>query len=256
MKKIGSAVMNFDGECAVVTGAATGIGEMCAKLFASRGAKVVLMDFDKEGVSRVANGISGSGGETIISSVDLTDWVAVEDAIKEIENQIGQIHSLVHSAGGFPKYISLTDLPVNQWDGIVDNNLKTFFLLLKAVTPIMKKHNYGRIISLSSAAARSAAHSPHYTASKGGILSLTRQAAKEFGPYGITVNSVAPANVNTPRTIAMRTEEQMDKIKENSPLGRMCDPEEIAWPILFLCSQEAGYITGVTLDVNGGIVMT
>ena len=87
------------------------------------------------------------------------------------------------------------------------------------------------------------------------MLSLTRQAAKEFGPFGITVNSVAPANVNTPSTIAMRTEEQMARIKKNSPLGRMCDPEEIAWPILFLCSREASYITGVTLDVNGGTIM-
>ena len=255
MKKNSSLVMDFEGESAVVTGAATGIGEMCAKLFALRGAKVVLMDFDKNGANRVADEISSSGGKAVVSCVDLTDWLAVEEAINKIEDQVGQIHSLVHSAGGFPQYISLTDLPVNEWDHIVDNNLKSFFLLLKAVTPVMKKFNYGRIISLSSAAARAGAHSPHYTASKGGLLSLTRQAAKEFGPYGITINSVAPANVNTPRTIAMRTEDQMDRIKKSSPLGRMCDPEEVAWPILFLCSREASYITGVTLDVNGGIVM-
>tara|TARA_Y100000588_G_scaffold391138_1_gene498867 strand:+ start:3526 stop:4296 length:771 start_codon:yes stop_codon:yes gene_type:complete len=255
MIKHDSLIMNFDGEVAVVTGAATGIGEMCAKLFASRGANVVVMDFDKKGVERVANDITGSGGKALVACLDLTDWLAIQKSVKRIENEAGHIHSLVHSAGGFPQYISLTDLPVDEWDDIVDNNLKSFFLLLKAITPLMKKNNYGRIISLSSAAARVATHSPHYTASKGGLLSLTRQAAKEFGPFGITVNSVAPANVNTPRTIAMRTEEQMDRIRKNSPLGRMCDPEEIAWPILFLCSRQASYITGVTLDVNGGIIM-
>ena len=255
MNKRDPLIMNFDGEVAVVTGAATGIGEMCAKLFASRGANVVIMDFDKKGAERVADDISDSGGKALVSCLDLTNWLSIKEAVKKIENEEGHIHSLVHSAGGFPKYISLTDLPVDEWDNIVDNNLKSFFLLLKAVTPVMKKNNYGRIISLSSAAARTAAHSPHYTASKGGLLSLTRQAAKEFGPFGITVNSVAPANVNTPRTIAMRTEEQMARIKKNSPLGRMCDPEEIAWPILFLCSREASYITGVTLDVNGGTIM-
>jgi 3-oxoacyl-[acyl-carrier protein] reductase len=138
---------------------------------------------------------------------------------------------------------------------VVDANLKSMFLLLKAVSPIMKEAGYGRIVTLSSAAARISAHSPHYTAAKTGVLGLTRMAARELGPHGITVNAIAPASVKTPRTNAMRTDEQTRRIEQNTPLGRMCEPEEIAWPIVFLCSKEAGYITGVTLDVNGGITM-
>ena len=105
MNKRDPLIMNFDGEVAVVTGAATGIGEMCAKLFASRGANVVIMDFDKKGAERVADDISDSGGKALVSCLDLTNWLSIKEAVKKIENEEGHIHSLVHSAGGFPKYI-------------------------------------------------------------------------------------------------------------------------------------------------------
>jgi 3-oxoacyl-[acyl-carrier protein] reductase len=252
---MGDSVMDFSGSCAVVTGGATGIGEACAHIFARRGAAVVVMDFNAEGAERVVNDIQSEGGDAAAAVVDLTDWKATRAAVGEILQRKGRLDILVHSAGGFPKYITLADIPVEDWDGVVDANLKSMFLLLKAVSPIMKEAGYGRIVTLSSAAARISAHSPHYTAAKTGVLGLTRMAARELGPYGITVNAVAPASVKTPRTNAMRTKEQTKRIEQNTPLGRMCEPEEIAWPIVFLCSREAGYITGVTLDINGGITM-
>ena len=213
------------------------------------------MDFDKNGAERVASDIRNEGGDAFVAVVDLTDWEATESALKGIQKDAGRLDILVHSAGGFPKYISLEDIPVEHWDGVIDANLKSMFLLLKAASPIMKTAGYGRIVTLSSAAARISGHSPHYTAAKTGVLGLTRMAARELGPFGITVNAVAPASVRTPRTNAMRTPEQTNRIEQSTPLRRMCEPEEISWPILFLCSKEAGYITGVTLDVNGGVAM-
>lgn len=247
--------LDFTGQCAVVTGGATGIGESCAHLFARRGATVGIVDFDQDGAERVASDIRNEGGEVFSIVVDLTDWRATKSALDGVRKDAGRLDVLVHSAGGFPKYISLEDIPVEHWDGVVDANLKSMFFLLKAASPIMKDAGYGRIVTLSSAAARISGHSPHYTAAKTGVLGLTRMAARELGPFGITVNAVAPASVKTPRTNAMRTPEQTKRIEQSAPLRRMCEPEEIAWPILFLCSREAGYITGVTLDVNGGIAM-
>lgn len=249
------SVMDFSGQCAIVTGGATGIGESCAHLFARRGATVSVMDFDAKGAERVVGAIRAEGGEAFASVVDLTDWEATRSAVEEVHRRAGRLDILVHSAGGFPRYITLAEIPAEHWDGVVDANLKSTFLLFKAAGPIMSAAGYGRIVTLSSAAARISAHSPHYTAAKTGVLGLIRMAARELGPHGITVNAVAPASVNTPRTMGMRTEAQMENIRRVTPLRRMCDPEEVAWPILFLCSREAGYITGVTLDVNGGITM-
>ena len=247
--------MNFEGQSVIVTGGATGIGESCAHLFAERGAAVTVMDFDAAGAERVAGDVRKKGSDAAASIADLTDFQATREAVEEVHRRTGRLDILVHSAGGFPRYISLLDIPVEDWDGVLNNNLKSMFYLLKAAAPLMIEGGYGRIVTLSSAAARSSNHSPHYTSAKAGVLGLTRQAARELGPHDITVNAVAPASVNTPRTLKMRTEAQTENIKRTTPLRRMCEPAEIAWPILFLCSREAGYITGVTLDVNGGSMM-
>jgi 3-oxoacyl-[acyl-carrier protein] reductase len=131
------------------------------------------------------------------------------------------------------------------------------FFLLKAVAPHMIKQQYGRFVSVSSMAARSGTNPnpPHYTAAKGGMLALTRQAAKDLGPYGITVNAVAPANVATPRTNAIRSPERIAHIQKSTPVGRLAEPEEIANAIIFLASRKASYVTGITMDVNGGATM-
>lgn len=250
-------IMDFSGQSAVVTGAATGIGEACARMFAQGGAAVTVMDIDRKGAERVAEAITSDGGEAHVSIVDLTDWNATSAAVNEVHARAGRIDILVHSAGGFPKYINLMDCPVEAWDAVIDSNLKSLFYLLKALAPLMIASDYGRIVALASMAVRGSSiiSGPHYGAAKAGEIGLIQQAARALGPHGITANIVAPGAVKTPRTNAMRTAEATQRIETNTPVRRLSDPDDIAWPILFLCSREASYITGATLDVNGGASM-
>lgn len=250
-------VLDFEGQSVVVTGAATGIGEACTRMFAERGAIVTLMDIDQDGSQRVADAVRSDGGEAHVSIVDLTDWDATNTAVEEAHARAGRLDVLVHSAGGFPKYISLMDCPVDAWDTVIDSNLKSLFYLLKASAPLMIASNYGRIVALASMAVRGSQviSGPHYGAAKAGEIGLIQQSARALGPHGITANIVAPGAVMTPRTNAMRTPEATARIEANTPMRRLSEPDDIAWPILFLCSREASYITGATLDVNGGASM-
>lgn len=252
-----SEARQFEGQSAIVTGAATGIGEAAARGLAGRGCAVCVMDIDAAGAGRVAEDIRAAGGEAFPSVTDLTDWEATRRGVEEAHRRKGRLDVVVHSAGGFPQYVSLLDCPVEAWDGVVNSNLRSMFYLLKAAAPLMIARGYGRFVALSSMAARSGVNPnpPHYTAAKGGVLALARQAARELGPHGITVNAVAPANVRTPRTLAIRSEERLRHIAQTTPAGRLSEPGEVAAAILFLCSKEAGYITGATLDVNGGAAM-
>ena len=240
-----------------ITGAASGIGKATAISFAENGWNVGLFDINQEGAERVSSSINENGGKAFSSITDLTNWEATEKAVKEAKSREKGLDIVVHSAGGFPKYVSLLDCPVETWEGILNSNLKSMFYLLKAAAPLMIENKYGRFVSLSSMAARSGTNPnpPHYTAAKGGVLALTRQAALELGKHNITVNAVAPANVNSPRGLANRTEERIAHIESTSPMRRLCEPDEIASAVVFLCSTEAGYVTGATLDVNGGATM-
>ena len=249
--------LNFEGQDVIVTGGATGVGEASARLFAGRGASVAILDINGEGAENVAADIREGGGDAQAFEVDLTDWDATRSAVEAAYNRHGRIDVLAHVAGGFPEFFGLLDCPLETWDPMVASNLKSMFILLKAVAPYMIEARYGRIVCFSSLAARSAVNPnpPHYTAAKAGVLGLARQVAGELGPHGITVNAIAPANVATPSTMAIRKPERIRHIEEVTPVGRLCQPEEVAAAVIFLCSREAGYITGVTLDVNGGATM-
>ncbi|MBT5367868.1 MAG: SDR family oxidoreductase, partial [Nitrospinaceae bacterium] len=213
----------FKGQSAFVTGSATGIGEACARKLAAGGAAVAICDFNEEGGRRVAEDIGNSGGQAVYIKADLTDWEQTQAAVVGFKDRHGRLDILVHSAGGFPKYVSLLDCPVDAWDAVVNSNLKSMFYLLKVAAPLMIEGGYGRFVSLSSMAARSGVNPnpPHYTAAKAGVLGLTRQAASELGPHGITVNAVAPANVLTPRTRSIRSQERIAHIEKTTPVGRL-----------------------------------
>jgi len=191
-------------------------------MLAGEGAHVTVMDVNAEGAEAITQSICEGGGSARTSVVDLTEWNATEAAIREAYAGVGQLDIVVHSAGafsaaGFPKYVGLLDCPVEAWDPVLNINLKSMFHLLKVAAPLMIKGEYGRFVSISSMAARSGTNPnpPHYSAAKGGMLALSRQAALELGPHGITVNAVAPANVNSPRGLAGRTSERIEHIKKN-----------------------------------------
>jgi 3-oxoacyl-[acyl-carrier protein] reductase len=252
-----STARNLEGQFALVTGAATGIGEATARELARRGARVGLLDINAEGAARACAAIAAEGGDAWPFVADLTNWDATKRTVEEAHARAGRLDVVVHSAGGFPKYVNLIDCPVEDWDAVVNSNLRSMFYLLKAAAPLMMAARYGRFVTLSSMAARSGVNPnpPHYTAAKGGVLALTRQAALDLGKFGITVNAVAPANVLTPRTLTIRTPERIAHIEKTTPVGRLGTPEEIAAAVVFLASPEASYVTGVTMDVNGGATM-
>ena len=247
----------FQEMTAIVTGGATGIGEATAQTLAKLGASVCIIDINDQGAEAVVSGINSSGGIAVKQIVDLTSWDATTAAVNSFAESNGRLDVVVHCAGGFPSYVSLLDCPVESWDLVVNSNLRSMFYLLKAAAPLMVQRGYGRFVSLTSMAARSGVNPnpPHYTAAKGGMLALTRQAARDLGPHGITVNNVAPANVQTPRTKAIRSADRIAHIQKTTPVGRLSEPQEIADAIVFLASPRASYITGVTLDVNGGATM-
>lgn len=247
----------FKGQVAIVTGGATGIGAAVAKTLAARGASVCVMDLNAEGAELIAAELRAAGNDASACSVDLTHWEKTAAAVSGYAQEKGRLDIVVHSAGGFPAYVNLIDCPVEAWDPVVNSNLRSMFYLLKASALEMMKNTYGRFVSLTSMAARSGVNPnpPHYTAAKGGMIALTRQAARDLGPHGITVNNVAPANVQTPRTRGIRSAERIAHIERTTPLGRLSEPQEIAEAVVFLASPQASYITGVTLDVNGGATM-
>jgi 3-oxoacyl-[acyl-carrier protein] reductase len=249
--------MTFREQVAVVTGAATGIGESTARILAARGARVGVWDIQAEGAARVANAICAAGGDAFAIAADLNSWDETSHQMQSVADRFGRLDVVIHSAGGFPSYVSLLDCPIEAWEPVVNSNLRSMFYLLKAAAPAMIRNRYGRFVTLSSMAARSGVNPnpPHYTAAKGGVLALTRQAARELGPHGITVNAVAPANVQTPRTLAIRSAERIAHIQKTTPVGRLAEPDEVAHAVVFLASSEAGYVTGVTMDVNGGATM-
>jgi 3-oxoacyl-[acyl-carrier protein] reductase len=176
----------FKGQCAIVTGGATGIGESTAKMLAADGAEVTIFDIDEAGCARVVKEIQAAGGRASARRVDLTDWNATRDAVTAVHDAAGRLDVIVHSAGGFPRYVNLLDCPVEDWDLVVNSNLRSMFYLLKVAGPLMMARRYGRFVTLSSMAARSGVNPnpPHYTAAKAGVLGLTRQAALDLGKHG------------------------------------------------------------------------
>jgi 3-oxoacyl-[acyl-carrier protein] reductase len=250
--------MRFTERVAVVTGAAKGIGAAVARAFAAEGARVAALDVDEPGIKSLVSELEGQGAPVLGLGADLTRAADARSAVGAVEARWGRVDILVNNAGGFGIVRPASeDIPDEEWDAILRLNLTSAFLCAKAVLPGMKRRRWGRIINLSSIGGRGAAVllSSHYAAAKAGILGFTRHLALETARSGITVNAIAPGTTATERFKALRTPAETAALVERVPVGRVAEPAEIAECILFLASDAAAYMTGATLDVNGGVLM-
>jgi len=254
---MGKTVFDFSNQVAVITGAALGIGKRSAERFAESGAKVFLIDIDKKGGASAAQEIRGRGGDATFVECDLTDAASVKRAFETVVSKAGRIDILVNSAGGFHMQLAIIDTPEEEWDAVIDRNLKSVFLTAKAVIPVFQKQQSGRIINLGSMAGLTTFNlsSPPYSAAKAGVHALTRVLAYELGKYGVTVNAIAPGTTATERVIAVRSEEQRKMIGKSTLVGRIAEVEDMVGWVLFLAAPESSYLTGQTIAVNGGRLM-
>jgi NAD(P)-dependent dehydrogenase (short-subunit alcohol dehydrogenase family) len=252
--------MRFAGRVAVVTGSSDGIGLATAVLLAAEGAQVVLNARGAERLDSARREVAARGVPPLVIAADVSRPDAVRMLVAETVERFRRIDVLVNNAGGGTAVRDLEGVTDEEWARVVDGNLTSAFLCCRAVAPIMKAHRFGRIVNVASLAGRNVSKlsGPPYTAAKAGMLGLTRHLAQDLGPSGITVNAVAPGVVMVPRVRAKwdaRSEEDRRRIVEGIPLGRVADPDDVAPVIAFLASDDARYVTGVTVDVNGGAFM-
>jgi len=241
---------------AVITGAASGIGEAAAELFAREGAKVVVVDWKEEG-EEVARGIKDVGGEALFVRADVSDPSQVREMVRRAVEAFGRIDILYNNAAvGYSTPIvvgSVEELPEEHWDRVVRINLYSVYLCCKYALPELRKTG-GVILNTSSIMATGAVPGADaYTASKGGIISLSRSLAKKLGPEGVRVNVLCPGTIATPMIAPILEDpEAVRRSEAKIPLGRLGTPEEVARAALFLVSDDASYITGAVLFVDGG----
>ena len=244
---------DFSGKVAVVTGGGQGMGRAVAQRLVEGGAKVVVNDKNGDAARAVADAL-GSGA--LAAPGDVTVKADVDAVVRLAVDAFGSIGILINNAGILFS-TALADMEEEEWDLVIDVNMKGTYLFTRAVLPVMKQAGWGRIVNFSSTAGKavSTLGGPHYTAAKAGILGLTRAAAKEFAPYGITVNAVCPGLVNTEMVQQNVAPERLEAYLASFPISRICDPSEVAELVAFLASDRAAYITGASLDINGGDLM-
>lgn len=260
--------MNFSlaGKTALITGGGSGIGRASCELFFEQGAGVAILDINAAAAQATTHDIQSKGGNAFAWRCDITDRTAVDQTVGEIADRFGGVDILVCCAGGtFGAAAAdlLEDVTDEDFDRITRLNLYSTFYLSRAVVPLMKKRHGGRIIVVSSGAGRMFSRSRYgripYAASKSGQIGLVRQMAKDLGSFGITVNSVAPGLVLSSDYFKSDWEQSSEQSKtdycRSVPLGRLGEPRDIAAAIAFLAADEAGFITGHCIDVNGGRFM-
>jgi NAD(P)-dependent dehydrogenase (short-subunit alcohol dehydrogenase family) len=254
--------MRFRDKVAVITGGASGIGRATAQLMAAEGGKIALVDVDVEAMRHVADGIAAKGGTASPIRANVLDEAEVESMVRAAVDAYGRIDILVNGVGGSTiierSGAPVEELTLDEWERVLAFNLRGTFLCTHAVIPQMKRQGGGRIVNISSVAARgdSPRSGAAYAAAKAGIRALTRKLAIELGPYGITCNAIAPSLTLSERIERRlwqtRSPEEQKAIIEAVPLKRVSTPEDQARVILFLASDDAGFVSGQTIEVTGG----
>jgi 3-oxoacyl-[acyl-carrier protein] reductase len=240
---------------AIVTGAARGIGAATATLLAQHGAKVVVSDIDSAMAQTVVEEIKGAGEEAVNLTCDVSKPAEVDQLVADVVARWGKLDILVNNAGICPR-IPVEEMTEEWFDRITNINMKSVFFLSRAAAEAMKPHHFGRIVNVSSTGGRIGGihNATVYSATKAGVLSMTKSLARHYAPWNILINAVAPGAVDT-RMFEAVPPDKLAAYVETIPLKRMAAPMEIAQGILPLCQPEMSWVTGATLDVNGGVVM-
>jgi 3-oxoacyl-[acyl-carrier protein] reductase len=250
-----AGLLDLSGQVALITGASRGIGRALAEVFGQGGARLALMARTPAPLEELADRLNAAHGEdkALALAADVADESQVNLAVEQTLQKWGRVDVLVNNAG----LISLGSglrMELAEWERIIGANLTGAFLCSRAVVPVMERQQSGRIINIASVAAQTGgvAGGPHYSSSKGGMISMTKTFARDLAPCGVTVNAIAPGQIDAdPDLLAP---EARARVLELIPLGRLGEPEEIAYTALFLASKMGSYITGATIDVNGGLL--
>jgi NAD(P)-dependent dehydrogenase (short-subunit alcohol dehydrogenase family) len=247
----------WEGRRIVITGSAHGIGEAVARRASSLGAKVAIADFDEAGATALVAELKDTGAEALAVFTDVTDSSSIDALFEKVIMVWGGVDTLVNCAGGFSRRMGFDEISDQEWQKVMQLNAFSTFACCRAVLPQMRRARYGRIVNVSSEAGRMpiALSAAHYAAAKAAILGLTRHLAREVAADGVCVNAVAPGTTLSDRVKQFTTEESAKGLIAITPLGRLAILEDQVEPILFLASDAAAYITGATLDVNGGRFM-
>ncbi|MFP3896049.1 MAG: SDR family NAD(P)-dependent oxidoreductase [Anaerolineales bacterium] len=244
--------IDLAGKNALVTGGAGGIGRACAQTLAQAGARVAVVDIDLAGAQQTVEPLQGG----LAIECDLSDPDAVISMRDHVMTEMGGIDILINSAGIISYKKGIDSVPLEEWDTVLDVNLRGVFLVCQAFMDEMKQRQGGKIVNFSSLAARVGGIDVgiHYAASKAGLIGLTRTLAKEGGPFGINVNAIAPGIIGT-KPVQAQIGGREDEYTSQIPLERIGEPQDVANVVLFLASSLSDYVTGIVLDINGGMYM-
>jgi 3-oxoacyl-[acyl-carrier protein] reductase len=246
--------MNISGRVALVTGASQGIGRSCALKLASAGATVALAARNQEKLNELVREITGAGGKAAAFTLDVSDEAQIKSACKAAITQFGKIDILVNNAGITRDQLVIR-MKRSDWDAVLSTNLTSAYLCIQQVIGSMLKQRWGRIINIASVFGQMGqAGQANYAASKAGLIGLTMAIAREVGSRAITCNAVAPGLIETAMTAGLGDEFKQNAVKQ-IPLGRVGSPDDVANAVAYLASEEASYITGHVLNVNGGLLM-
>jgi 3-oxoacyl-[acyl-carrier protein] reductase len=245
------------GQVALVTGASKGIGAATCRMLAANGVKIAVNARSREGVDALVGELRAAGADALGLAADMSDPDEVERVRAQVEDELGAIEILLPFAGGFSSFTPIERTDIDEWRAVIEANLTSTFLAVRAVVPGMIERRRGAIVTMSSNGGRylDKPLTASYAAAKAGVIQFTRHIARELGPHGVRANAIAPATVTSERIERIMDADAKAATAALSPLGRLGTPEDCALATLFLVSDSAAWLTGITLDVAGGRVM-